>query len=160
MRKIRLNVNGSTYETEVEPWHTLLYVLREHLGLTGTKKGCDSGQCGACTVLLNGTAALSCTTLAIRCQGDEITTIEGLAEGDQLHPVQQAFIDHFAVQCGFCTPGMILNAKALLDGNPNPTEEEVRESISGNMCRCTGYVKPVRAILAAAEMMKEGGKNE
>jgi len=160
MRKIRLKVNGTTYETEAEPWHTLLFVLRERLGLTGTKKGCDSGQCGACTVLLNGKAVLSCTTLAVRCQGKEITTIEGLADGDRLHPVQQAFIDHFAVQCGFCTPGMILNAKALLENNPNPTEEEVRESISGNMCRCTGYVKPVKAILAAAEMMKEGGNNE
>ena len=155
MVRVKLTVNTKTRDLEVEPWHTLLHVLREQLGLTGTKKGCDSGQCGACTVLLNGTPILACTTLAVRCEGQEIMTIEGLARGGQLHPLQQAFIDHFGVQCGFCTPGMILNAKALLDNNPNPTEEEVRATISGNMCRCTGYVKPVEAILAAAERMRK-----
>ena len=155
MVRVKLTVNTKTRDLEVEPWHTLLHVLREQLGLTGTKKGCDSGQCGACTVLLNGTPILACTTLAVRCEGQEIMTIEGLARGGQLHPLQQAFIDHFGVQCGFCTPGMILNAKALLDNNPNPTEEEVRATITGNMCRCTGYVKPVEAILAAAERMRK-----
>ena len=160
MAKIKLSVNGKIYEPEVEPWHTLLHILREEIGLTGTKKGCDSGRCGACTVLMNGTPILSCTILAISCQGEEITTIEGLAQGGQLHPIQQTFIDHYAVQCGFCTPGMILNAKAFLDNNPNPTEDEVREAISGNMCRCTGYVKPVKAILAAAEILKKGNQNE
>lgn len=157
MVKVKLTVNTKTRIVEVEPWHTLLHVLRENFGLTGTKKGCDSGQCGACTVLLNGTSILACTTLAVRCEGQEIMTIEGLAQGGQLHPLQQAFIDHFGVQCGFCTPGMILNAKALLDKNPDPTEEEVRATITGNMCRCTGYVKPVEAILAAAERMKKAG---
>lgn len=155
MVKVKIIVNTKARYVEVEPWHTLLHVLRENLGLTGTKKGCDSGQCGACTVLLNGMPVLSCTTLAIRCQGQEVTTIEGLAQSGQLHPLQKAFIDHFALQCGFCTPGMIMNAKALLDKNPNPTEEEVRGTISGNMCRCTGYVKPVEAILAAAEAMRK-----
>lgn len=159
MAKIRLDVNDIVYEMDVEPWDTLLHVLREQLGFTGTKKGCDSGQCGACTVLLNGTAVLSCTILAIGCQDEKITTIEGLAKGDRLHPLQQTFIDQFAVQCGFCTPGIIMNAKVLLDKNTDPSEEEVRRSISGNMCRCTGYVKPVKAILAAAEMMRKGGKN-
>jgi aerobic-type carbon monoxide dehydrogenase small subunit (CoxS/CutS family) len=157
---IQLNVNGRKYEPQVEPWHTLLHVLRENLGLTGAKKGCDSGQCSACTVLLDGIPILSCTTLAVTCQGKEITTIEGLAKGEQLHPLQQAFIDYYAVQCGFCTPGMILHAKALLDENPNPSEEEVREAISSNLCRCTGYVKPVEAILAAADTLRKGGQNE
>ena len=155
MVRVTFNVNAKTRSVEVEPWHTLLHVLREKFGFTGTKKGCDSGQCGACTVLLNGTPVLACTTLAVRCEGQEIMTIEGLAHGDELHPLQQAFIDHFGVQCGFCTPGMILNAKALLDKNPNPTEDEVRATITGNMCRCTGYVKPVEAILAAAERMRK-----
>jgi carbon-monoxide dehydrogenase small subunit len=155
MVRVKLTINTKTRNVEVEPWHTLLHVLRENFGLTGTKKGCDSGQCGACTVLLNGIPILSCTTLAVRCEGQEIMTIEGLARGDELHPLQQAFIDHFGVQCGFCTPGMILNAKALLDNNPNPTEEEVRATLTGNMCRCTGYVKPVEAILAAAERMRK-----
>ena len=157
MVRVNLTVNTKTRSVEVEPWHTLLHVLRENFGLTGTKKGCDSGQCGACTVLLNGTPVLSCTTLAVRCEGQDVVTIEGLARGDELHPLQQAFIDHFGVQCGFCTPGMILNAKALLDHNPNPTEEEVRATVTGNMCRCTGYVKPVEAILAAAERMRKAG---
>jgi carbon-monoxide dehydrogenase small subunit len=128
----------------------LLHVLREYLGLTGTKQACDTGDCGACTVLIDGKPALSCLTLAIEVQENEILTIEGLYQDGKLHPLQQAFIDHFAVQCGFCTPGVILSAKALLDKNPHPTEEEVREAISGNLCRCTGYVKIVEAIMAAA----------
>ena len=147
---IELNVNGEVREVLIEPRTTLLHVLREDLGLTGTKESCSAGDCGACTVLMDGKPVASCLTLAIEAQGKEILTIEGLEQQGGLHPIQQAFIDHYAVQCGFCTPGMILSAKALLDRNPHPTEEEVREAISGNLCRCTGYVKIVEAILAAA----------
>jgi len=147
---IELRVNGEIHEIVVEPRTTLLHVLREDLGLTGTKEGCNSGDCGACTVLIDNHPAVSCLTLAIEAQGKEILTIEGLDQQGRLHPLQQAFIDHYAVQCGFCTPGMILSAKALLDRNSHPTEEEVREAISGNLCRCTGYVKIVEAILAVA----------
>ena len=150
-QSIKLNVNGEIREVVVQPNTTLLHVLREDLGLTGTKQGCDAGDCGACTVLLDGQPTASCLTLAIEVQGVEITTIEGLSRDGQLHPLQQAFIDYFAVQCGYCTPGMILSAKALLDRNPHPTEAEVREAISGNLCRCTGYVKIVEAIMAVAE---------
>ncbi len=145
---IELKVNGERREVLVEPRTTLLQVLRENLGLTGTKQGCNGGDCGACTVLIDNHPVDSCLTLAIEAQGKEILTIEGLDHQGKLHPLQQAFIDHYAVQCGFCTPGMILSAKALLDKNSHPTEEEVREAISGNLCRCTGYVKIVEAILA------------
>lgn len=148
---IELEVNGETREVLVEPRTTLLQVLREDLGLTGTKQGCNAGDCGACTVLIDHHPVVSCLTLAIEAQGKEILTIEGLEQQGRLHPLQQAFIDHYAVQCGFCTPGMILSAKTLLDRNPQPTEEEVREAISGNLCRCTGYVKIVEAILAVAK---------
>lgn len=148
---IELNINGEVYELAVEPRTTLVKVLREDLGLTGTKHSCDTGDCGACTVLINGRPFASCLTLAIEAQGKEILTIEGLEKGGKLHPLQQAFVDYFAVQCGFCTPGMILSAKALLDKNPRPTEEEVREAVSGNLCRCTGYVKIIEAIMAAAK---------
>ena len=148
---IELKVNGEIHEVVIEPRTTLLQVLREDLGLTGTKQGCDTGDCGACTVLIDGKPTLSCLTLAIEAQGKEILTIEGLAGDGELHPLQQAFIDHFSVQCGYCTPGMILSAKALLDKNPHPTEDEVREAISGNLCRCTGYVKIVEAIIAVAK---------
>ena len=147
---IKLTVNDDDQEEVIEPQTTLLEVLREGLGLTGTKKGCDAGDCGACTVLIDGKPVVSCLTLAIEAQGREILTIEGLARDGKLHPLQQAFIDHFAVQCGFCTSGMLLSAKALLDKNPHPTEEEVREGISGNLCRCSGYVKIVEAILGVA----------
>jgi carbon-monoxide dehydrogenase small subunit len=147
---IELNVNGEVLEVVVEPRTTLLHVLREDLGLTGTKESCSAGDCGACTVLMDGKPVASCLTLAIEAPGKKILTIEGLEQQGGLHPIQQAFIDHYAVQCGFCTPGMILSAKALLDKNPHPTEEEVREAISGNLCRCTGYVKIVEAILAVA----------
>jgi carbon-monoxide dehydrogenase small subunit len=145
------NVNDEFYEVAVEPHRTLLEVLRDTLGLTGTKKGCDEGECGSCTVLIDGEAVLSCLLLAVEAQGKRITTIEGLAKDGQLHPLQQAFIDHGAIQCGFCTPGLILSAKALLDRNPKPTEAEVREAIAGNLCRCTGYVKIVEAIQAASQ---------
>src|SRR6059036_2047111 len=145
-----LTVNGTPYEVAVEPRQSLLQLLREELHLTGTKEGCSEGECGACTVLLDGKTVDSCLIFALEAQGREVTTIEGLAQGDQLHPVQKAFAEYGAVQCGFCTPGMILSAKALLDSNPHPTEAEIRQSISGNLCRCTGYVKIVEAIQAAA----------
>jgi carbon-monoxide dehydrogenase small subunit len=151
---IELKINGEVREVVIEPRTTLLHVLREDLGLTGTKEGCNTGDCGACTVLIDHKPVSSCLTLAIEAQGKEILTIEGLDRQGRLHPLQQAFIDHYAVQCGFCTPGMILSAKALLDKNPQPTEEEVREGISGNLCRCTGYVKIVEAILEASKQIK------
>jgi carbon-monoxide dehydrogenase small subunit len=144
-----LTVNGTPYEVAIEPRQSLLQLLREELHLTGTKEGCSEGECGACTVLLDGKTVDSCLIFALEAQGREVTTIEGLAQGDQLHPVQKAFAEYGAVQCGFCTPGMILAAKALLDSNPHPTELEIRQGISGNLCRCTGYVKIVEAIQAA-----------
>ena len=151
---MEFKVNGEHYEVAVKPNRTLLEVLREDLGLTGTKVGCNQGDCGSCTVLLDGKAVCSCLTLAVEAQGKEIITIEGLASNGQLHPIQQAFIDYFAIQCGYCTPGMIMSAKALLDENPDPTEDEVRHALQGNLCRCTGYVKIVEAILAVKARMK------
>jgi carbon-monoxide dehydrogenase small subunit len=149
--KVHLKVNGLAYETEVEPRRTLLELIREDLELTGTKEGCGLGECGTCTVLLDGKPIKSCITLAVQANGREVTTIEGLEKSDgTLHPLQQAFIDHGAIQCGFCTPGMILSGKALLDENPRPTELEVRQAIAGNLCRCTGYQKIVEAILSVA----------
>lgn len=153
---IALDINDQVYEVPVNPRDLLSDVLRNKLGLTGTKKGCGQGDCGACTVLIDGKAVLSCLTLAIACQGKKITTIEGLvAEDGQLHPIQQAFVDHGAVQCGFCTPGMILSAKALLDENPRPNDREIRRAIAGNICRCTGYKKIVEAIFAASETLSK-----
>jgi aerobic carbon-monoxide dehydrogenase small subunit len=149
-RMIQLRVNGETHDLRVEPRHTLLKVLREELGLTGTKKGCDVGDCGACTVLMDGKPVNSCLVLAVEVNGQEITTIEGLEKNGKLHPLQEAFLQCGAVQCGFCTPGMILSAKALLDENPNPSEEEIRKAISGNLCRCTGYAKIVEAVKVAS----------
>jgi len=146
--RVTLKVNGERYELEVEPWKTLLRVLREELNLTGTKEGCGTGDCGACTVIMGGKAVNSCLILAPLADGEDIITIEGLVENGKLHPLQEAFIEEGAIQCGFCTPGMILAAKALLDENPNPTEEEIRKGIAGNLCRCTGYVKIVKAIQA------------
>ncbi len=151
---IELKVNGETHFVAVETKKTLLEVLREDLGLTGTKQGCNQGHCSACTVLINGKAVNSCLILAIRIKGKEITTIEGLSDNGQLHPLQEAFVNQGAIQCGFCTPGMILTAKALLDVNPDPSEPEIRKAISGNLCRCTGYVKVVEAIKAAAQNLK------
>jgi carbon-monoxide dehydrogenase small subunit len=145
-----LTVNGTPYEVAIEPRQSLLQLLREELHFTGTKEGCSEGECGACTVLLDGKTVDSCLIFALEAQGREVTTIEGLAQGDHLHAVQKAFAEYGAVQCGFCTPGMILAAKALLDSNPHPTELEIRQGISGNLCRCTGYVKIVEAIQAAA----------
>jgi len=156
-RLIALQVNGNEYEIAVEANRTLLEVLREDLRLTGTKEGCDDGACGACTVLLDGVPVRSCLYLALEAQDKAITTIEGLATGQQLHPVQQAFVDHGAIQCGYCSPGMILTAKALLEQNPAPTPEEIQKAISGNLCRCTGYNKIVTAIRSAGTA--EGGGN-
>ena len=151
-------VNGRAYETAIEPQMTLLEVIRDELDLTGTKCGCGVGECGACTVLVDGKPTLSCCTLAMSVKEKNIITIEGLADGANLHPVQKAFVKYGAVQCGYCTPGFILMTKALLDENPDPTEEEVKEALAGNLCRCTGYVKIVEAVLAASEMMKKGGE--
>lgn len=153
-QQIALNINHRVWEVTIEPKRTLLEVLRNELKLTGTKNGCDEGECGACTVLLNGRAIRSCLKLAIDARSGEITTIEGLADGDQLHPLQDAFIQYGAIQCGFCTPGMILAAKALLEENPRPTEMEIRTGIAGNLCRCTGYMKIIQAIQAAAQLLQ------
>jgi len=148
---ITLNVNNETHDVVTYPNRTLLEVLRNDLHLTGTKESCGEGVCGSCTVLINGTPVRSCLTLAIAVQGKEITTIEGLSVGEKLHPVQEAFVNHHAIQCGFCSPGMILTAFALLKENPMPTEAEIRYAISGNVCRCTGYAKIVEAIKSVAE---------
>jgi len=154
LRELNLTVNNQSYRLSVPPWRTLLEVIREDLGLTGTKEGCGLGECGACTVLMDGRAVNSCLVLATEADGREITTIEGLAQGDKLHPIQQAFLDHGGLQCGFCTPGMIMSAKALLDKNPTPTEEEIKQGIAGNLCRCTGYTKIIESIKAAAKNME------
>lgn len=152
---IQLTVNGEPVETAVAPNRTLLQFLREDLGLTGAKHGCGHGDCGACTVILDGKPVNSCLVLAVQANGREVVTIEGLAENGRLHPIQQAFVDNGAIQCGYCTPGMILSAKALLDKHPKPTELDIRTAISGNLCRCTGYQKIVEAIAAAARGNEE-----
>lgn len=150
-RKLELNVNNEVWEIEVQPHKTLLEVLREDLSLTGAKEGCGLGACGACTVLVNGSPSLSCLTLATDVQNKHITTIEGLTKDGQPDPIQLAFVDHGAIQCGFCTPGSIMSAKALLERNANPSREEILEAMSGNLCRCTGYKKIIEAIESAAE---------
>ena len=147
---MKITVNGQEHEIVTEPGRTLLDILRNDLGLTGTKEGCGNGNCGSCTVLLDGQAVNSCLVLVAEVEGREITTIEGLSRHGELHPLQRAFIEEGAVQCGFCTPGIILSAKALLDENPHPTEIQVRRTIAGNLCRCTGYDKIVRAIMKVA----------
>ncbi|MBP1738617.1 MAG: (2Fe-2S)-binding protein [Deltaproteobacteria bacterium] len=149
---IELHVNGEIHSLAVKPNDTLLEALRDHLGLVGTKEGCSVGECGACTVLMNGRAVLSCLTLARDAVGTEITTIEGVSQGEALDPIQQAFVDYGAVQCGFCTPGMILTAKELLTRQKKPSVEQIKQAISGNFCRCTGYTKIVEAIEAASRM--------
>jgi len=150
--KIRcaLRINNEDYDLFISPHRTLLEVLRDELQLTGAKESCNEGACGTCTVLLDGLPVRSCLLLALEAQGREVTTIEGLAKDGKLHPVQEAFVEHHGIQCGFCSPGMILTAKALLDENPHPTEAEIRRAISGNVCRCTGYAKIVEAIKAAS----------
>lgn len=156
MKQINLTVNGKQHQVTVTPSKTLLEVIREDLGLTGTKEGCGLGECGACTVIMDHKTVNSCLVLAAEADGKTITTIEGLASGDQLHPIQQAFADNGGFQCGFCTPGMILSAKVLLDENPDPDDEEIKKGIAGNFCRCTGYTKIFASIKAAARTM--GGK--
>jgi len=156
LRRIFFEVNGERVEVDVEPHWTLLKVLREKLHLTGTRSGCEMGDCGACTVIFNGRAVNSCLTLVVEVEGGSVSTIEGLGKDDQLHPIQRAFIDHGAIQCGFCTPGMIMAVKALLDKNPSPKEDEVRQALAGNICRCTGYVKIIEAVLSASQAMNTG----
>ncbi len=153
-RELRLTVNGHSYDLMVEAHRTLLEVLRDEIGLTGAKKGCDVGECGSCTVILNGKAVSSCLVLAHEADHQEVLTIEGLSKGEELHPVQKAFVEHGAIQCGFCTPGMIMSAKALLDRKPKATESEIRKGLLGNLCRCTGYVKIMEAMKAAQNMME------
>lgn len=147
-KELRLTVNGQPYELYVKPQTLLVEVLRDHLGLTGTKRSCNSSSCGACTVLLNGLAVKSCSILALQANGGEVLTVEGLASGGEMHPLQEAFLDHGAFQCGFCTAGMLMSAKALLDENPKPTREQIKEGIQGNICRCTGYNSIIRAVTA------------
>jgi carbon-monoxide dehydrogenase small subunit len=152
---LHTTVNNNEVSVEISPYQTLLDVLRDTLGLTGTKRGCEIGECGACTVLLDGVTVNSCLVLAPQAEGRHITTVEGLAKGESLTVLQEAFLDHDAVHCGFCTPGMLMSAQALLDNHPSPTGVEIRESISGNLCRCTGYVQIVNAIDAAAQKISE-----
>jgi carbon-monoxide dehydrogenase small subunit len=157
-RPIRIKVNGMEYGVSISADRMVLDLLREDLGLTGTKKGCEEGECGACTIIMNGKAVLSCLIPALKADGADILTVEGMAKENTLHPLQQAFWEEGAVQCGYCTPGMLLSAKALLDENPEPLIEEVKEAISGNLCRCTGYSKIIRAIkMASDKMRKERG---
>ena len=159
-RAISLTINGDVIDAVVKDNLTLLDFLRDKLFLTGTKKGCEQGECGACTVILDGNPVNSCCTLAAECDGHEVLTIEGLAKNGELHPLQKQFIDKWALQCGYCTPGMIMSAYALLNRNPNPTELEIREAIEGNLCRCTGYAKIVEAIQAAAVDLSQIVKEE
>jgi carbon-monoxide dehydrogenase small subunit len=158
-KMIELNINSILYQVEVKPKDTHLYVLREKLNLTGTKEGCGVGDCGACTVIVDGTAYNSCLLLSIRMEGKKIQTIEGLAKDGNLHPLQKSFIEHGGLQCGYCTPGMILSAKALLDENPDPSDVEIRTAIAGNLCRCTGYIKIVEAVETAAAEIRNMATN-
>jgi len=154
--KLALNVNGRTHSLMVEPRWTLLYVLRDRLGLTGTKPGCERGECGACTILIDGVARYSCLTLALEAAGTQITTLEGLMRGEELGPVQKAFHEEDAFQCGYCTPGQIVNAEGLLRKTPDPTIEQIREGMSGNLCRCGAYANIFRAVQRASELKKAG----
>jgi carbon-monoxide dehydrogenase small subunit len=156
-REITFLLNDEEKSVFIEPNLTLLHLLRDHMGVTSPKRSCEHGECGACTVILNGKAVNSCLVLAVTVEGKHVQTVESLASGAELHPLQKHFIDIAAAQCGYCTPGMLLAAKALLDANPNPTYEEVKEGLAGNLCRCTGYVKPVKAVLAAAEELRAAG---
>jgi len=157
MKDIKFVLNGKSYELKIHPWRTLLELIREDLKLTGTKEGCGQGECGSCTVIMGGKTVNSCLVPAVEADNQEIITIEGIAEGDKLHPLQEAFITHGGMQCGFCTSGMIISAKAMLEKNQCPSEGEIREGLAGNFCRCTGYTKIVESISAAAEAMN-GGK--
>ncbi len=154
-KSIQFVINGQPVGIVVKPWRTLLEIIREDLNLTGTKEGCGHGECGSCTVVMGGKTVNSCLVPALEADGQEILTIEGLSEAGNLHPIQEAFVENSGMQCGFCTPGMIISAKALLDRNPDPSEEEIREAIAGNFCRCTGYTKIVESIGAAARTLRE-----
>jgi carbon-monoxide dehydrogenase small subunit len=154
MYHISLTVNGEIYDLQVDPRRRLVDVIREEIGLTGTKKSCGNGDCGACSVILDGRLVNSCLVLAVDANGKSVMTIEGLASGGTLHPLQKAFVEHGAIQCGFCTPGMIMSAKAFLDKNPEPTREEVQLGLGGNLCRCTGYAKILEAVAVAAKELK------
>lgn len=156
--KIELTVNGEKRNLEVKPHTRLLDLLREDLGLTGTKEGCGKGECGACTVIMNNKVVASCLVLAIQADGAEVLTVEGLSKGDKLHPIQESFIEKGAVQCGFCIPGMIMSSKKLLDENINPSDEDIKRGLSGNICRCTGYVKIIDAVKSAAHKIRSGGE--
>jgi carbon-monoxide dehydrogenase small subunit len=156
--QVSITVNGKTYEREVEPRLLLVHFLRETLGLTGTHIGCDTSQCGACTILMDGLAVKSCTIFAVQASGHSLTTVEGLAQGGQLHPVQEGFWEEHGLQCGYCTPGMIMSAVGLLNATPSPSEQEIRHAIHGNLCRCTGYQHIVNAVQYAAKKMGEGAK--
>ncbi len=156
MEQLNITVNGKDYELQIKPSANLLDVIREDLGLTGTKEGCGVGECGSCTVIVDGITVNACLMLAMEAQGSRVTTIEGLADGEKLHPIQQAFVDVGGLQCGFCTSGMILSTKALLDENDSPTDEEIRKGLEGNFCRCTGYTKIIESVRTAANMLKEG----
>ena len=153
--KIQIKVNGRHHEIEVDPWRTLLEILRDQLNLTGTKQSCAEGHCGACTVLVDGEAVNACLMLALEADGSDILTIEGLAEGGKLTPIQEAFVNYGAVQCGFCTPGMIMATKVFLEENQDPSDEEIKKALAGHLCRCTGYVQIIDAVRAAAENGKE-----
>jgi carbon-monoxide dehydrogenase small subunit len=157
LKELKLTVNGKPYEFKIKPQTLLVDLLREELKLTGTKIGCLDSACGACTVHIDGKAVRSCSVLAMQANGRQVTTIEGVADGDKLHPIQEAMVEHGAIECGFCTPGMVMSSKALLDENPNPTREEIREAIQGNLCADEGYVKYIEAVEIAAEKMR-GGK--
>jgi aerobic-type carbon monoxide dehydrogenase small subunit (CoxS/CutS family) len=150
-KELKFTVNGQPYDIYIKPKTLLSEALRDHLGLTGTKRGCNSSSCGACTVVLNGMAVKSCSILALQANGGEVTTVEGLARGTELHPLQKAFLDHGSFQCGFCTSGMLMSSKALLDENPKPTKEQIKEGIDGNICRCTGYNSIIRALTAVVK---------
>ncbi len=154
--RVTMTINGMSHEDEVEPRTLLVHHLRETVGLTGTHVGCDTSQCGACTVLLDGDAVKSCTVLAVQADGAAITTIEGMARGDELHPLQQAFWDEHGLQCGYCTPGFIMTAAKLLSDNPNPTDDEIKIGLEGNLCRCTGYVNILKAVRTASRRMLSG----
>jgi carbon-monoxide dehydrogenase small subunit len=153
-QEVELRVNGESYELEIAPWRTLLEVLRDHLGLTGTKQSCNEGHCGACTVLVDGQAVNSCLMLALEAQGKDIVTIEGLSEGGKLHPIQEAFVTQGAVQCGFCSPGLIMASKAMLENYPDPSDEDIKKGLAGHLCRCTGYTQIIEAVRSAAEKMR------
>jgi carbon-monoxide dehydrogenase small subunit len=158
-RILSLKVNGNNYEVAVNPWQTLLDVLRDELGLTGAKRGCGIGTCGVCTVIIDGKAILSCLTLALECEGRSITTIEGISTAESLHPVQKSFIENGAVQCGYCTPGIVMTAKALLDENPKPDDNEIKDALSGTFCRCTGHIKIMEAVKRVSEPKGEDKSN-